>query len=1052
MSFSIYKASAGAGKTYRITGEYLKIILSEIKNYRTILAVTFTNKAAGEMKSRIVEELNKLASGNNSNYIDELTEHLNVNKDQLKDRASKVLRHLIHDYGRFNVKTIDSFFQEILKSFTRETGLSFGFEIELNNTIVLEQAVDILIKEVDTNKELSGWLSEFAISRIKDGKNWDMRQELISLGKQLFVESFQTNNEIFDTQFSDKKLIDEYLNDINGITDKFENKMDEYTDSVFNTLKASGIPVKDFKYGDKGFISFFNRAKKRAYDNPSKRVLSYIDKPDTVGKTNAATDIFTEQILPILKSAIEYQENNLAMYNSANVIKKNTYSLGVLSDIRKKIKEIESDKNIFLISDVGIFISRIIENSDIPFIYEKAGNILKYYIIDEFQDTSTVQWSNFRPLIENSIGDGNKNIIVGDVKQSIYRWRNGDWRILGERAEQDFGDEIVNLHNLEYNWRSKKNIIDFNNFFFSKATTILQTDFNSFMIDSSEDLSEYSHKLKNMYSHSYQKTGGKDNTGGKIELKGYNKDITKTDRVIDTVDKVKELLKLYNPEDIAVLVRTKSEGKLIADALIKESQSADKDNKFNVISNESLFLTNSTLIRFIIGLMRKYTLPEDLPNEQDIVVNYNILKNSDLNQDQLFLDSTNQIENIEEVIFDKNKPNGSTLPTEMVRTVLSKIDISTKDRVYLHTFTDILNSFCTRNTPTLSAFIEWWDTRGYDKSIQLPEETSAVRVMTIHKSKGLEYKAILIPFADWRFEPNASMKNILWCKSDTEPFNKLSLVPIQYSKSLLNSIFSKDYIEERFNSMADAYNMLYVAFTRAKDYLYVGYEESTDKIQTVGNLISFFVNAQESFPHIDDNEYSDIFSIADNEESVFSFGDVKSEKSDSIENDVQNNHKLKIKSIASEYTLNNMDLFKSDKATQGELMHNILSDISEEADLERAVNKYSTTIEQLKLSHNDIKTTLMNAIESVKSYGWFNSTNTVLNERDILAGIDKLKRPDRIILNGDNAEVIDYKFGDKESDDYKDQVNEYCKLLKKCGIEETKGYIWYIAINKVVEC
>jgi ATP-dependent exoDNAse (exonuclease V) beta subunit len=335
MSFSIYKASAGAGKTYRITGEYLKIILSEIKNYRTILAVTFTNKAAGEMKSRIVEELNKLASGNNSNYIDELTEHLNVNKDQLKDRASKVLRHLIHDYGRFNVKTIDSFFQEILKSFTRETGLSFGFEIELNNTIVLEQAVDILIKEVDTNKELSGWLSEFAISRIKDGKNWDMRQELISLGKQLFVESFQTNNEIFDTQFSDKKLIDEYLNDINGITDKFENKMDEYTDSVFNTLKASGIPVKDFKYGDKGFISFFNRAKKRAYDNPSKRVLSYIDKPDTVGKTNAATDIFTEQILPILKSAIEYQENNLAMYNSANVIKK-THTLRVFCLISEK--------------------------------------------------------------------------------------------------------------------------------------------------------------------------------------------------------------------------------------------------------------------------------------------------------------------------------------------------------------------------------------------------------------------------------------------------------------------------------------------------------------------------------------------------------------------------------------------------------------------------------------------------------------------------------------------------------------------------------------------
>ncbi len=1052
MSFSIYKASAGAGKTYRITGEYLKIILSEIKNYRTILAVTFTNKAAGEMKSRIVAELNKLASGNESNYIEELTGHLNISKDQLKDRALKVLRHLIHDYGRFNVKTIDSFFQEILKSFTRETGLSFGFEIELNNAIVLEQAVDILIKEVDTNKELSAWLSEFAVSRIKDGKNWDMRKELISLGKQLFVESFQTNNEIFDTQFSDKKLIDEYLNNINYITSEFEEGMDKFTDSVFNILKTNGIPVKDYKYGDKGFISFFNRIKKKTYDNPSARVLSYIEKPDTVGKTNAATDIFIEHILPILKSAIEYQEKGIVKYNSANVIKKNTYSLGVLSDIRKKIKEIEADKNIFLISDVGIFISRIIENSDIPFIYEKAGNILKYYIIDEFQDTSTVQWSNFKPLIENSIGDGNKNIIVGDVKQSIYRWRNGDWRILGERAEQDFGEEIVSLNNLDYNWRSKKNIIDFNNYFFSKATTILQTDFNSFLIDSSEDVSEYSQKLKNMYRNSYQKIGNTTNAGGKIELRSYQKDITKGERVIDTVKKVKELLKLYNPEDIAVLVRTKSEGKLIADALIKESQSAKTEDKFNVISNESLFLTNSTLIRFIIGLMRKYTQPKDLPNEQDIIVNYNILKNNKQDQDKLFIDTDNQIENIEDTIFETSRPNGSTLPTEMVRTVLNKINISRNDRVYLHTFTDILNNFCTKNSPTLSAFIEWWNTRGYDKSIQLPEKTSAVRVMTIHKSKGLEYKAVIIPFADWRFEPNASMKNILWCKSNVEPFNKLSLIPIQYNKSLLNSVFCADYIEERFNSMVDAYNMMYVAFTRAKDYLYVGYEEGTDKIQTVGNLISFFVNAQESFPHIDDNNYPDIFNDTNIEDGLFTFGKAESDTIHNREENIQNSHKLNIKSIASEYTLNDMDLFKSDKATQGELMHNILSDISEENDLEHAVNRYGIVIDQLKLNREDIKRLLKDAIDSVSQYDWFNNQGTVLNERDILAGVDKLKRPDRIILKGNCAEIIDYKFGDKESDDYNKQVKEYCKILTKCGIDNPKGYIWYIALNKVVEC
>ncbi|MDA3781226.1 MAG: UvrD-helicase domain-containing protein, partial [Bacteroidales bacterium] len=529
----IYKASAGSGKTFKLTEEYLKLVYANPYAYKQILAVTFTNKSTAEMKNRILQELYLLSINDASDKNIKQSEHkislskfFNLSDTEIRNKAKSILNNILHDYSKFSVNTIDKFFQQILRSFTKEIGIQPGYQIELNSDEILGNSIDELMNEIGDNAQLQEWLVKYSESKISEGKNWDFKKNLESLGKQIFTEKYKELNQDF-IENADKELFNKYLKDLNSIKHEFENKLIKIGNEAIQYISSIGLEISDFSYGKSGVMNFFNKLSNKIFDTPGKRVLDAQESVDnwykkTSTKKDEIENAVNTKLLSLLKDAVNHFNNEVANYNTATSILKNFYTLGILKDISRKIKEYSKRNNVFLLSDGAKLLNDIINNNDAPFIYEKVGNIYKHFLIDEFQDTSTMQWGNFKPLITNSLSQAKKNIIVGDIKQSIYRWRNSDWSILAHKVNNDFKQFLPKTEALEYNYRSEKNIINYNNTIFAYAASILQNDFIN-KIESVKDISEnLKTEISFAYSDLYQKAPSKTNkNGGYISHKFY---------------------------------------------------------------------------------------------------------------------------------------------------------------------------------------------------------------------------------------------------------------------------------------------------------------------------------------------------------------------------------------------------------------------------------------------------------------------------------------------------------------------------------------------------
>ena len=783
---TIYRASAGAGKTHKLTGEYLLLLFSQPGAYKRILAVTFTNKATDEMKGRIVEELYNLASGHKSDYVDMLSEAYKMDEEQVRSQAKKILITILHDYSAFNISTIDKFFQQTMRAFTREIGLQGGYGIEMDQDLVLSDAVDRLLAGLENpeNKELLGWMLRFAEDKIEGGGEWNLRRDIMSLGSEVFKESYKAFSDELLSDIKDKKALEDYKTSLFKIIKSVEKEVRDIASEAKEIMNRHSLLPTDFKGGSRSPMCLIDKWAKGEMKPPTAtfagledNASAYTTKTTPEDKKSAIMSAFSAGLNDCVKRMVA-RFDNLTHYYTANEIVRYYYTLGILADISRNIAEYREEKNVMLIADTTELLSKVIDGSNAPFIYEKTGTRIDNYMIDEFQDTSGMQWRNFKPLVEESVSNNRDNLIVGDVKQSIYRFRNSDWKLLDEQVAKDFADDVVREETLKDNWRSCRNIVSFNNSFFTAAPFLLQDLYNNNIETSSlsdEEKALYNTRLMSAYKKSYQRVPAPfRNKDGHVRVEFVQSDDNGEwkEKVLERLPEHLEKLQDngFELRDIAILVRTNMEGAAVAEALMAYKDShPDSPYKYDIISDDALFVSRSFVIRFMMQMLRHINNPGDDACRRIALFSYRIVsghwERTDFTEVELA-----ELQRI------------SSLPLyEMVESVyrLFMPYFPVNEQVFVQAFLDMVAEYSGKESADLSRFIKWWDERGYRKTIATPDAQNAIRIMTVHKSKGLGFKAVIVPFCDWEIDHKPTKPVVLWCHPKEAPFNNLHLVPVR---------------------------------------------------------------------------------------------------------------------------------------------------------------------------------------------------------------------------------------------------------------------------------
>jgi len=1050
---TVYKASAGSGKTHKLTGEYLKLLYFSPYAYRHILAVTFTNKATDEMKSRIIEELYNLAAEKNSDYLTMLAAESKGTEAGVRKQAKQILVTILHDYAAFNISTIDRFFQQTMRAFTREIGLQGGYGIEMDQNMVLTEAVDNLLAglEKSESKELLGWLLRFAEDKIENGGEWNLRREIMALSKEIFKENYKAFSKDVAADIEDKQALENYKDSLLSIIRSVENEVKRIGEKGLDIIGQYGLQPSDFKGGSRSAMLLFQKWANGDMKEPSATFAGFEDNVD-----GCFTKTMPESVKQMIVCAMADGLNdciksilaifaNLTAYNTAKEITRYYYTLGILTDISNQVAEYRQEKNILLIADTTELLNKIIGGSDAPFIYEKTGTRVENYMIDEFQDTSKMQWENFRPLLKESLSHANANLIVGDVKQSIYRFRNSDWTLLDSKVHQDFKEGELKTETLKDNWRSFANIVNFNNALFTITPSILQQQYNAQIESSSldeDERSEFVSKICSAYDESEQLIPSSfDGKDGHVQISFIQED-DDTDWKEEALNRIPETLERlqdhnYMLKDIAILVRTNLEGAAVAEKLLTYREEHPSDvYKYDIISDDALFVNSSSAVRFIISLLRHLKAPDDKTNRRMAHFSYIAMTNS-------FTGDRNDFTEEESKAIRELSRLSLYEMTEGMYRLFSEV-IPSDEQVFVQAFLDIISEFACKEKADIGSFLKWWDDAGCRRTIATPGEQNAVRIMTIHKSKGLGFKAVIIPFCDWEIDHKSMKQVILWCRPGVEPFNKLHLVPVRYSQALGNTIFANDYFKEKLHAFIDNLNTLYVALTRAKEELIVFAprpKKADDGLSKAGSISDLLWMGLSEF---DFNP----------EENVYELGAWWNTSSPKVKTDIKELAMGNLNSISSQSRLHlrlkGKELaFENEHRKMGIIKHDILSGIKTANDIDKAVCGYLLSGVINKYEAEELITRLKESLENNVVKSWYDGSGQVLNEIDILFDNGNSKRPDRIIIKDQKVTVVDYKFGKKEEPKYHKQVRSYMDLIKKIGYKDVEGYIWYVELDKI---
>lgn len=1106
---TVYRASAGSGKTFTLAVEYISLLVKDPENYQHILAVTFTNKATQEMKMRILSQLYGIANSLQSSqqYFNKVKEKTNMPDAVIRNNARAALTLLIHRYNNFRILTIDAFFQQVLRNLAHELGQTANLRVDLNNEEITEKAVDQMIESLEKGQPVLQWISTYINNSIEDDNGWNIIGKIKAFGTNIFKDFYKAHEANLKEQLSNADDFKVYETTLRKRRNDIRKTFNGKAKSILNEIKNANLDIPSnyrsglYKYlTDSAIAPLTNKPLKagvlKANESPQNWTSSKCAKADKQQIQTLAAEVLSAQ----LSELIAYNNDNWNEFQSIQLTLSHLSELRLLHAIADAVDNLTKDTNRFMLSNTQALLKELIADSDTPFIFERIGARLKHVMIDEFQDTSTIQWQNFQVLLANCMAQElSQNLIVGDIKQSVYRWRQGDWGILNN-IEKSFAHQKIRLETLDYNYRSEKRIIDFNNVFWEQCVANTAKEV-------AQDDAEKAKIVQKAYEDVAQKTH-KTTENGFVKISLYPSKSMKEAVLEELIETIKELFNNgyggKNQSKIAILVRSKSNIQDIVNALLQSF-----GNEINIVSDEAFRLDASLSVNIIVSAMHLLTHPDDVLTRGKLVKLYNqeVLKKPLTDTDLLV--SINESNNIDTKNIDKKERRklateqqmaklNSQLPPEYVANRelllgLPIVDLVDKlfmlfglDRLegqssYICTLYDTLNDFLKDHTADIDDFINEWENSLSSKTIQ-SDEIEGIRIMTIHKSKGLEFDNVIIPFCSWEMEK----KGTLWCetKNKPAPYNKLPLLPIDFSRDkLIGTVFEDDYKEEHFQNIVDNLNLLYVAFTRASKNLFVfGLRQGKTTLDNIakgtppGNR-SYAIEL--ALKQVSEQLQGSSLSFPDDigSEIHFEYGTLAPETHEKEHAVADNPFLIKPdKHIVSIATYPQAATFKqSNKSIEfvkgedvdpsdrtryikiGNVLHQLFSTIYTTADIPARLNE----LEQQGIIYNDeitsaqLRTRIEDAITNPQVQEWFSKRWQLYNECTILEynkDTNEMEehRPDRVMTDGKEFVVVDFKFG-KEREEYKKQVQQYMEILIRMGHKKVSGYLWYVVKNNVVE-
>lgn len=1046
----ILSASAGSGKTYQLAYKYIRDVIARPELYRAILAVTFTNKATEEMKSRILKDIHALASGDKSNYLEDLKEELGYSEEYIRRRAMLARTNILHDYSRFSVLTIDSFYQRIIRAFLKELDIDMDYNIELNPDTLLGRGADALIERIADNEELKKWLLEFAIERLNDGTKWDMRGDLQALGKELF------KGRSIDQMKQDKGKLFNKVTKIIQRSDSAKSTIKECAEQCAKIIELYKLQPSAFKGGSRSFVFALLRYANGELKAPSDTLRKAADDTTAWYKPtdNATVKSAAQQMQPYAQRLCETYDNNIAVINTTKELKRNYRSYALLSDLHQEVVTICNAENTKLLGDTKQLLSGFVNDSNAPFIYEKVGNRYEHYMIDEFQDTATREWNNMLPLLKNAMASNEDTsvLIVGDVKQSIYRWRGGDWRLLKDTAYNNLGKDDTHVDSLKFNYRSLESVVKFNNRLIAEVVE-RENEFLNSTIDtalSNNEINQAIHdELKDVIRLAYD--GHEQQVGKQSELTGYAEVCIHSSKTPPFIEVIEDAIaRGYRYSDILILARSGTDGRKIADELFRykrEKFTSQGEVGFNILTLDSLTIDGNNITEFIISVLRLSANPAN-DIERGIYNRY-----LGLCFDHTFDD--------EERNFLRHITHLS--PVEAFEEIVTRFKLNERTDciAYLQAMHEQIIAFSSTRIADIPNYLSWWDDRGHSANLTVEMSDNTIEITTIHKAKGLERPLVIIPYCKWKAISTGKSPSIVWATADDseKDIAEIGDFPVAFGSSMKESAFKHDYYREYVMSHVDMINMLYVAVTRASQELYLftpplpkSSAGITSVYQLVANAASV-VCGEGITTSLSNGDTKTTYSFGKKlERHIIDDGKKKREKVKEVILDTYSSFKPETAIYYPRRRYIDEEHYNSTAARyKGIKLHSVFERATTLDDLYAAIKRLETCCILNSEEASNIRHNIEESMTDNRVAEWFSDKWSDVKRESEIVHNGELRRPDRVMIDGRHVIVVDYKFGEIVDKEHAEQVEAYMELMQKMNAYDSiEGYVWYVSLGKIV--